>query len=187
MRSAARVAPATSIKSEVHLALTVPVWAARFFLHHAGLILTISLVAAAQRAVSQLWGDQLPGGISLIGEIVTAAARILLFVIVFYLAIAAEEKLQGVDGKEAARRAGRFARDHWRSLLVQVGLLLLAVIIFDRIPEAVIAPRISEEAQPIYWASLLAVKNLTIIPFTLIWQIGILRQMVLTNGDALSR
>lgn len=165
--------------SEVRLALTVLAWTARFFLHHAGVILTISLAAAAQRAVSQLWADQLPGGISLIGELVTAAARILLFVVVFYLAIVAEENLQGVDGKEAARRAGRFARNHWRSLLVQMGLLLLAVLIFDRIPEALIAPRISEPAQPVYWASLLALKNLTIIPFTLIWQIGILRQMVL--------
>ncbi len=60
-----------------------------------------------------------------------------------------------------------------------MGLLLLAVIIFDRIPEAVIAPGINEPARPIYWASLLALKNLTIIPFTLLWQIGILRRMVL--------
>ena len=171
--------PAPSLASEVHLALTVVAWAGHFFLHHSRLILTISLVPAAQRAVSQLWGDQLPGGISLIGELVTAAVRIFLFVVVFYLAIVAEEKLRGVDGKEAARRAGRFAQDHWRSLLVQMGLLLLAVIIFDHIPEEVIAPRISEPAQLIYWASLLALKNLTIIPFTLLWQIGILRQMVL--------
>lgn len=169
--------------SEARLALTVPAWAARFFLRHAGWILLISLVPATQRAVSQLWGAHLQG-IAFAGELVTAAARILLFIIVFYLAIAAEEALQGADGKEAARRAGRFARRHWRSLLVQAGLLILAVILFDRIPEAVVAPRIPEAAQARYWAALLALKNLSIIPFTLIWQIGILRQMVLFQEDS---
>ena len=168
-----------TLAAETRLACAVPVWAGRFYLRHLGLVVGISLIPAAQRAVSQLWAAQAPLASGAIGELVTAAARVALFVLVFRLAITGEERLRGLDGREGMRRIGHFARGHWRSLIVQLVLFVLVFIVFDRIPDAVIAPRVPESARPVYWAVLLFIKNPTIIAFTLIWEIGILRQMLL--------
>lgn len=168
--------------AEVRLALEVPRWAWKFYLRHFVLVAGISLIPALQRAVSQLWGDQLPDSFGLLGEVVTGAARLLLFVLVFRLAIVLDERLRGLDGAEGWRRMGRFIREHGGSLVVQVGLLALAFILFDRIPETVIAARVPEPRQPAYWAALLAIKNPTIIAYTMVWQIGVLRQMLMTQS-----
>ena len=170
---------ATGVVEEVDLALEVPRWAARFYLRHLAVVVGISLVPATQRAVGQLWGERLPGALNVGLELVTMASRVLLVVVVFRLAILAEERLRGVSGSEGMRRVVRFTRRHWGSLLVQAGMLVVAFVMLDRIPEAVIAPRISESWRRVYWAALLATKNLTIIALTLIWEIGLLRQMLL--------
>lgn len=184
MRSSEEAAVSSSVADEARLALEVPAWAWRFYLRHLGLAVGISLIPAAQRAVSQLAGARLPGAAAVAGEIVTAGARLLLVFLIFRLAILAEERVRGMDGAEAWRRVGRFARHHWRSLVVQVVLVAILFLIFDRIPEAVIAPRVPEAARAGYWAALLALKNPTVIAFTLIWQVGILRQMILEAPEA---
>jgi hypothetical protein len=38
-------------------------------------------------------------------------------------------------------------------------------------------------AQPTYWAVLLAVKNPTVIAFTLVWEIALLRQALLRGAE----
>jgi hypothetical protein len=47
----------------------------------------------------------------------------------------------------------------------------------------VVAPRIPDDTQAVYWAVILAVKNPTIIAFTMIWEIGVIRQMLLRSPD----
>lgn len=59
-------------------------------------------------------------------------------------------------------------------------LLAAAIVAFDLIPERVVAPRIPEHTQPLYWAVLLAAKNLTVIALTMIWLVGAVRQMLLS-------
>jgi hypothetical protein len=63
--------------------------------------------------------------------------------------------------------------------VVQCPLLGAAAVVFDVIPERVVIRWVPEHAQPLYWAVLLAAKNLTIIPYTMIWLVGVVRQMLL--------
>lgn len=169
---------------EVRLAAEALRWAFDFYRRHLALVVGISLVPSAQRAVAQLWGSQLPGAVNVALEIVTAVARVVLFVLVLRLAILTEDRLRDVDVGESFRRMSAFARHHWRSLLLQGLLLLAAFTVFGLIPDFVIAPRIPDHAQPTYWAVLLAVKNPTIIAFTIIWEIGVVRQMLLHDAGA---
>jgi hypothetical protein len=65
-----------------------------------------------------------------------------------------------------------------------VGALLAATFaIFSLLPDIVIAPRIPDDAQAVYLAVLLAIKNPTIIAFTMIWQVGVIRQILLQSPD----
>jgi hypothetical protein len=168
-----------SLLSDAQMAASVPRWALAFYRRHLALVVGISLIPAAQRVVGQLWGEQLPPSVNGALEMVTAIARVALLVMLVRLAIMAEDRLRRVDWRESLRRVQAFVRIHWRSLLVQVVLLLTATAIFDAVPDRVIAPRVPADAQPAYWAVLLAVKNPTIIAFTMIWQVGIVRQMLL--------
>lgn len=54
---------------------------------------------------------------------------------------------------------------------------------FDIIPEQVVTLWIPDAAETTYTATLLAVKNPTVIAFTFVWMVGIARQMVVLGGD----
>jgi hypothetical protein len=70
------------------------------------------------------------------------------------------------------RRPARLPAIALQSTLL-VGLFVLA----DLVPEQLV-PALTPVG-PLYWATLLAVKNLTVIPFTMIWLIGAVRQALL--------
>jgi hypothetical protein len=76
-----------------------------------------------------------------------------------------------------------FVRDRWPSLLITLGLLAVAFAIFDLVLEG-----LSDDDT--YRSILFAVKNLTIIPFTVIWMISVVRTCVqydLVEAAATSR
>jgi hypothetical protein len=142
--------------------LDVPRWALAFHHRHLVLVTALSLVPAGERVISQLWADHLPGSARVGSEVVTEAARLALLIAVWRLA----------TRDDPPRAAG----PRWRALLTQAGLMLVALVVFRFIPEAVRAYAVPEHAQHTYEAVLLGVKNLTVIPFTIIWLVGAVRQ-----------
>jgi len=174
----ASASPARSVA----LALDVIGWSLRFYGRHLGLVVGISLIPSAQRAVSQLWGEQMPSWVGMAGEVVTTVVRVMLFVVILRIAILDDDRLREVPGAAAWQRVVRFARREWRSLVVQV-LAFAALFAFaDLVPDRVIAPRIPAGAHDTYWATLLAIKNPTVIAFSMIWQIGAVRQALLLGA-----
>jgi hypothetical protein len=173
------MAIATVLRTNIRTAVQVPGWALAFYLRHWLLVAGISLVPATQRFISQLWGARLPADASTVLEVIAEVARLLLVVVVVRVAILADDRLQPLHAGDAWVRVKAFTRTQWPSLVVQCLLLAAAVVVFDIIPERVITRWIPEAAQPLYWAVLLAAKNLTVIAFTIIWLVGVLRQMLL--------
>lgn len=168
-------------RGSVELALDVIRWSLRFYWRHVGLVVGISLIPSAQRAVSQLWGAQLPGWSGVVGEIVTGAARVALFVLVLRLAILNDDRLRAVPGDEAWQRIVGFVRREWPSLLLQALAFVTLFVVVEVLPDRVLAPRVRAGAQPAYWATLLAIKNPTVIAFSIIWQIAAARQALLLS------
>jgi hypothetical protein len=145
--------------SELRLALEVPRWAAGFCARHWPVVVGLSLVGSVQRLVAVTRG--LPGAAGFASEVVVLAARVALVVVVWRLAV------RGAEPRWANARA--FASRHWRSLLWQGALLSLAFLVFDVGLESL-------GSSPTYLAVLLFVKNPTVIAFTVVWWVGLVRQ-----------
>lgn len=172
----------SAARGSLELALDVVRWSLRFYWRHIGLVAGISLVASAQRAVSQLWGARLPEWSGMAGEVVTGIARVVLFVLILRLAILSDERLRSLSGDEAWQRIVAFTRSAWRSLVVQALLFAALFAVAELVPDLVIALRVSADAEPMYWAAVLALKNPTVIAFAMIWQIGAARQALLLGA-----
>jgi hypothetical protein len=145
-------------------------------------IVGLSLVGSAQRALVQYVGDDLstPGALALEG--VTWASRVLLVVLIWRWVIGSDARLRGVGLAEALRRVGRYARRHPGALLLQLGGCAVVVLVFDVIPDLLIAPLVPAESQATYWAVLLAVKNPTIIEFSAVWFLALLHQALVRGA-----
>lgn len=152
---------------ELRLAWQVPAWAWRFSLRHFPVIAGLSLVASVQRLV--VVGRDLPGGWAQASELLVAAARVALVVVIWRLATRGE--------RLSWAAAGAFASAHWRSLVVQGLLLSAAFLAFDVGAERVVGGLLPEAARQAYLAVLLFVKNPTVIAFTLVWWVGLVRQV----------
>ena len=169
-------------RRQIQLALAVVRWALRFYREHIALVVGLSLIASAQRAAGQLWGDQLPAWSGPAGEALTGVVRAVLFVAVLRIAILRDERVRGLLDDDGWQRVKAFVRHAWPSLGVQLLLFAALFTVVDIIPDFVIAPRVPADAQPVYWAVLLAVKNPTVIALSMIWQIGAARQALLLGG-----
>ncbi|MFD7654407.1 hypothetical protein ACFV4N_10565 [Actinosynnema sp. NPDC059797] len=150
--------------SELRLALEVPRWAGRFYLRHWPVVVGLSLVGSVQRLVAVNRG--LPGFAGFASEVLVVAARVALVVAVWRLAS------RGEGWRWANVRT--FVSRHWRALLWQGTLLTAAFLVFDVGLE-------SAGSSPTYLAVLLFVKNPTVIAFTVVWWVGIIRQAALSR------
>ncbi|MFF0744670.1 hypothetical protein ACFYVL_30150 [Streptomyces sp. NPDC004111] len=155
--------------------LATPRWALGFHRRHLLPITALGLVAGTERFFSRLV-DDLP---ALPLEALTLASRVVLVCYVVQLALRKDpEVLWGRGGGSPMRHSSQ-----WRAFLPYLAgqgvLLLAAMFVFDFVPERLLAPAEGTTGHELYFACLLAVKNLTVIPFTLIWMTGIARRQLL--------
>ena len=158
------------MSTEIRLALDVPRWAWRFYLRHLPVIVGLSLVASLQRLVVVNWGDHIPGPVAVTSEVVVMAVRILLVVVIWRLAMR--------DVPWRWDNLPVFARRHWPSLVIQGLLLSVAFLIFDVVAENVVSGFLAEDQQAAYLGVLLFVKNPTVIALTMVWWVGLARQVL---------
>jgi hypothetical protein len=165
---------------QLRAAFEPPRWAFAFYLRHFLMVAGLSLVPAAQRVVAVLWAERLPTPVNLVLEGMTIAARLLLVVLV---ARSVFGRPVGPGGSRSAgiawSRVWGFVRGRWPALIIQMLLLGCLAAAFDFVPERIIAPRVPQALQRAYWAALLALKNPTVIAFTIVWLLVALRQMTL--------
>jgi len=161
------------MSSEWQLAVEVPRWAWRFYRRHLALVVGLSLVGSVQRFVVVTWTDEIPHPVALASEALVLAARLLLVVAVWRLATP--------KGRPSWTHARTFTREHWPSLVFQAGLVMAAALVFDigleSVGDLLPDPRT-------YLAVLLFVKNPTIIAFTTVWLVGVVRQVALAREHA---
>lgn len=161
-------------------ALSVPRWALAFSRRHAAVLLGLSAVPAVERFTGQLWARDPATGLALEG--VTTAARVLFVVVVVRLTLLREPGAAGVGAREAGRRVASFARRRPAALLAQFALVGALFVLADVVPEQVV-PALAPVG-PLYWGALLGIKNLTVIPFTVVWLVAVLRQALLDTDVA---
>ncbi|HYQ69312.1 hypothetical protein [Actinophytocola sp.] len=161
------------LRHEWRLAISVPRWAWHFYRRHVVLVVGLSLVGSVQRLIVVNWTDEIPHAVALGSEVVVMAARLLLLVAIWRLATP--------KGRPSRAHLRAFLREHWPSLLCQAGLLAAAAAVFDLGLEG-LAGLLPASARQTYLAVLLFVKNPTVIAFTFVWLVGIVRQLVLASA-----
>ncbi|MBP2367119.1 hypothetical protein [Pseudonocardia parietis] len=155
--------------SEWRLALSVPRWAARFFVRHWKPVVGLSLVGSIQRFVVVNWSGEIPDAVASASEVVVALARIALVVVVWRTA------MRGVRLRWSTARG--FVSRHPVSLAYQGLLLCAAFLLFDVAVERGGAALLPPAWGPTYLAVVLMVKNPTVIAFTVVWWVGLIRQL----------
>jgi hypothetical protein len=153
--------------SEFRKALEVPRWTLRFYGRHLPWVVGLSVVGSVQRLL--VVNRDVPVPFAVASEVVVALARLVLVVLVVRFVF------RGVSWKWA--NAKHFLHDRWRALVFQSALLAVAFLVFDQGLEALVG---RENV-----GLLLFIKNPTIIALTVIWEVGLARQILthfLTDG-----
>lgn len=155
------------LRNEWRLACEVPRWAWRFYRRHLAVIVGLSLIPSVQRLVVVNWDEHIPGPVAVASEVVVAAVRLVLLGVIWCLAV-----------PRGPLRWGTFASEHWPSLVIQGGLLAAAALVFNTGLDEVVRGLLPEHVQQTYLAVVLFVKNPTIIAFTFVWMVGMVRQLL---------
>ena len=143
-------------------------WALRFYRDHFWLVFGLSLVPTLQRFWVIEFGPPTP--VAVASEVVVALVRIALVVAVV--------KLLATPGMWERIKSGiTFRRT---AFLLQWVILGLAFVVFDVIPTLLIGRLVPADAQSTVNATLVAVKNPTVIALTILWLAGI--AYVLSTG-----
>jgi len=148
------------------------IWTGRFTLAHLPLVLGLGLIAGVERVLIQLCEAPMLLGVML--EALVWVSRAVLVVAAIRIGIVADERFRRAL---VGTRVDRFLADHWPSWVLDGALLAAAFVLFS-LPELWVQQRPDSE-QALLLAVLLALKNLSIIPLTFLWMVGIARQAVL--------
>lgn len=145
--------------------------ALRFFFRHYTVVLAFGLLASAQRFLA-VGGDERwawTGGLG--GELFTNAIRLLFAVWV----VRTMFRPLDVSWSDAGRRFGRYVSDHTPTLLWSGAVLVGLTLVFKVGVDAWIAG-LAEPRTALAWT--LAIKNVSIIPFMIVWGTALAREAV---------
>ncbi|MBZ2195900.1 hypothetical protein [Occultella gossypii] len=135
-----------------------------FFVRHYPIVFAFGAVASVQRFLAVGGGERFAwaGGVG--GEVVTAGVRVLFLVWVIRRAFADTD----VPWSEVGARLSRFVDGRTGVLLASAALLVALTIVAKVIPDA-IGTGLDTSARATYQSWELAIKNVTVIPFTMVW------------------
>lgn len=156
-------------------AASVLATSARFFGRHYPVVLAFGAVASLQRFLAVGGGERFAFAGGVPGELVTAAARVLFVVWVARRMFAGA----GVSWAQVGDRFGRFARSRTGVLLASASMLVALTLVAKVIPDAVVAT-LPEQSRSGWRSWELAVKNVTVIPFTMVWMTALVRHAALS-------
>ncbi|MFD2027689.1 hypothetical protein [Promicromonospora aerolata] len=134
----------------------------RFFAQNYPVVLAFGALASIQRFLAVSGTAEWAGGPG--GEAFTAVARIA-FIAWLAWALLRDRR---IEGSGAGARWSDWISRHRGTLLVSAGFLLVFLLVFKVVPDSM-AGRVGgiDEATWMSWE--LAIKNVTVIPFTMVW------------------
>lgn len=154
--------------------------ALRFFGRHYLVIAGFGVLASAQRFLAVAGGESFAfaGGVG--GEVFTALVRVAFLV---WLVRVLFREVPSVPWRAMGPRLSRFVDDHVPMLLASAAMLVGLTIVFKVIPDA-FAAGLPEEQRSTFLAWELAVKNVTVIPFVMVWLTTIAREALRLPEEA---
>ncbi|MEV1332949.1 hypothetical protein AB0J20_25645 [Micromonospora costi] len=163
------------MKQTLALSNAALAWAARTYARHLPLVLGLSIVPTVQRFLVVRY--DMDAAVAVTSEVLVTLVRLLLLALIIRIMLR-ELAASGIGRHEAWSRlkAGIDARPiaFWS----QWAVLAVAFVVFDVIPNAVIALAVPAADRDMVSAIVVAVKNPTVIAFTFLWLVGIARTLI---------
>ncbi|WP_156252724.1 hypothetical protein [Pseudactinotalea terrae] len=156
--------------------------ATRFFVRHYPIVLVFGAVASLQRFLAVGGDDRFAFAGGLAGELVTAAVRVLFLVWLVRRMFAGDD----IGWSQVGHRLGRFGRTRTGAVLATAVMLVGLTIVAKVIPDAV-AATLPESERATYLSWELAIKNVTVIPFTMVWLTALSRHAVRRGAPVTTR
>ncbi|GAA4181057.1 hypothetical protein GCM10022252_04820 [Streptosporangium oxazolinicum] len=170
-----------TLSSGLRLSRDAARWGVRFYVRHFWIVLGLSLVPTVQRFVAVRWGQDLPAVVNIAAEILTGAGRVLLLYVILRLAIVNDPELRPLDRDARWERLGSFAKRRRYDVVVQFLVLGAAFFVLDVLPNLAIEHWVAEDRRELVASLLVSAKNPTVIAFTIVWMVGVARQMILSG------
>lgn len=142
-------------------------------------VFVFGAIASVQRFVSVSYGDQLSTPLMIGGEVLTAGVRILFLIWVYRRLIRSDARLRLLPFRAWGPTLERFSRSHPRVIVGHVLLLSLALVVFKVGFDVGIPALFPEMNGDTYLSWVLAIKNVTIIPLTMIWLLTAVRDALM--------
>ncbi|GAA3396848.1 hypothetical protein [Cryptosporangium minutisporangium] len=155
-------------------------WAARFYGRHVPLVLGLSLVPSVQRYLVVRY--DVPAAVAIGSEVLVTGVRLLLVLLVVRLLARELAVGHGLGGRAALRRLGAAIDARRGAFYFQLVVLAAAFVVCDVLPNAAVALWVPETHRDAVAATLVAVKNPTVIAFTVLWMAGIARTLIVAHG-----
>jgi len=168
-----------------------------FFLRHAPVILSVSLIVAISRVIQVGWEGYLPVVVFVILEIVVLAARVAIALIAIgegalgpgLKKVRTIVRLSEAEKSAAFARMGQTIKEQWRAVLRDILLFGLTAIAINYVIGEVSQTRTvyslmtswgvpGSNEDSVQAAATLFMKNLTVIPLTIVFQYGIVRYLL---------
>lgn len=165
------------MRDVIRTARDAAIWAMRWYMARFLVVVGISMVPTVERFVRVWYADHLPGVAVVAGEILTNAARVALIVIAVR-AMLAEPATAAAPGVNRWRLVGQAIDARPVRFYGQIGVLAIAFAIFDILPNAAVPLVVPDSDQAMVSAVLVAVKNPTVIAFTMLWMVGVVRTLL---------
>ncbi|WP_143175585.1 hypothetical protein [Cryptosporangium aurantiacum] len=146
------------------------------------LVLGLSLVPTVQRFLVVHY--DVPAAVAVGSEILVAGVRVLLVVLVVRLLARELTGEHGLGGRAALRRLSTAIDARRGAFWFQWIVLGAAFVVCDVLPNAAVAAWVPDGARDVVTATMVAVKNPTVIAFTVLWIVGIGRTLIVEQTDA---
>ncbi|ACQ79774.1 hypothetical protein Bcav_1518 [Beutenbergia cavernae DSM 12333] len=157
--------------------------ALRFFFRHYAAIAAFGALASAQRFLA-VSGDErfaFAGGVG--GEVFTAVVRLMFLAWLVRTLFRAE---RAMPWAQLGRRLSRFVAGNAPMLLASAAMLVGLTLVFKVVPE-LLAADLSPDAHATFLSWELAIKNVTVIPFVMVWVTTIAREALRASDHATDR
>ncbi|MDH2429997.1 hypothetical protein [Sphaerisporangium sp. TRM90804] len=138
------------------------------------------MLPTVQRFIAVRWSHDLPTSVNVTAEAATGVSRVLLLYVVFKLAMRDDPRLASLGRQDRWERVSAFIERRGGDFALQFAVLGLAFVAFDTLPGLAVEHLLAEDAREAATATLVSVKNPTVIAFTIIWMVGVARQMMLS-------
>ena len=150
----------------------------RFFARNYPAVFAFGALASIQRFLAVSGTAEWAGGVG--GEVFTAVAR-LAFIAWLAWTLLRDRRF---GGPGAGARWSNWISRHRVTLLISTGFLLVFLIVFKAIPDS-LAGRVGGIDESTWMSWELAIKNVTVIPFTMVWMTVLLAARPLSPEAAL--